>query len=129
LILVDTSVWIELLNRHLGAKISDEELLNFATCGPIVQEVLQGLRDVRASDLFRDAFLALPMLSDPLPRSLFLSASDIFRLGRRKGHTIRSSIDCLIAAIAIENDVPVWHRDRDFDVISKFTPLRTTRLR
>lgn len=129
MILVDTSVWIELLNRHLGAKISDEELLNFATCGPIVQEVLQGLRDVRASDMFRDAFLALPTLSDPLPRSLFLSASDIYRLGRSKGHTIRSSINCLIAAIAIEHDVPVWHRDRDFDVISKFTPLRTTRLR
>lgn len=128
MILVDTSVWIELLNRHLGPKISDEELLNFATCGPIVQEVLQGLRDVPASDVFRDAFLALPMLSDPLPRSLFLSASDIYRLGRSKGHTIRSSIDCLIAAIAIEHDVPVWHRDRDFDVISKFTPLRTTRL-
>lgn len=129
MILVDTSVWIELLNRRLGVKISDQELLNFATCGPIVQEVLQGLRDVGASDVFRAAFLALPMLSDPVPRSLFLSASDTYRLGRSKGHTIRSSIDCLIAAIAIENDVPVWHRDRDFDVISNFTRLRTTRLR
>jgi len=129
LILVDTSVWIELLNRRLGATISDEELLNFATCGPIVQEVLQGLRDVPASPAFRNAFLALPLLSDPLPRAMFLSASDIYRLGRSKGHTIRSSIDCLIAAIAIEHDVPVWHRDRDFDVISKFTPLRNTRLR
>lgn len=129
MILVDTSIWIELLNRQLGQKISDERLLNFATCGPIVQEVLQGLRDGPASDVFRDAFLALPVLSDPLPRSLFLSASDIYRLGRSKGHTIRSSTDCLIAAVAIENNVPVWHRDRDFEAIAKFTTLRATRPR
>ena len=41
-----------------------------------------------------------------------------------KGITIRSGIDCLIAAIAIENDVPVWHRDRDFVEIAKYTRLR-----
>ncbi len=43
-------------------------------------------------------------------------------------HTIRSSTDCLIAAIAIRNGVPVWHRDRDYDVIAKFTALRATRM-
>jgi predicted nucleic acid-binding protein len=37
--------------------------------------------------------------------------------------TIRSSIDCLIAAIAIENRVPVWHRDRDFSAIATYTAL------
>ncbi|HEV2419480.1 MAG TPA: PIN domain-containing protein, partial [Terriglobia bacterium] len=90
MILVDTSVWIELLNGRLGSKISEEELVNFATCGPIVQEVLQGLRSEPASNAFRDAFLALPVLSDPLPASSFLSAAEIYRLGRAKGYTIRS---------------------------------------
>jgi hypothetical protein len=66
----------------------------------------------------------LPVLSDPLPKSLFLAASDIYRVGRDKGRTIRSSTDCLIAAIAIENRVPVWHRDRDFDAIATFTSLQ-----
>jgi len=125
MILVDTSVWIELLNGRLGSKVSPEELLNFATCGPVVQEVLQGLRQHPASGAFRDALLALPILSDPLPSAAFLSAAEIYRLGRAKGYTIRSSTDCLIAAIAIDNGVPVWHRDRDFESIARFTSLRT----
>ncbi len=129
MILVDTSVWIELLNGRLGAKVSPEELLNFATCGPVVQEVLQGLRQDPASDAFREGLLALPILSDPLPSAAFLSAAEIYRLGRAKGYTIRSSIDCLIAAIAIDNRVPVWHKDRDFESIAQYTGLRTRRFR
>jgi len=33
-------------------------------------------------------------------------------------------MDCLIAAIAIDNGVAIWHRDRDYDAIAKYTPLR-----
>lgn len=129
MILVDTSVWIELLNGRLGSKVSQEELLNFATCGPVVQEVLQGLRQDPASEAFREGLLALPILSDPLPSAAFLSAAEIYRLGRAKGYTIRSSTDCLIAAIAIDNRVPVWHKDRDFESIARYTSLRTKPLR
>ncbi|HEX5482757.1 MAG TPA: PIN domain nuclease [Terriglobia bacterium] len=128
MMLVDTSVWIELLNGRLGSKISEGELVNFATCGPIVQEVLQGLRDDARSDAFREAFLALPLLSNPLPKESFLSAAEIYRLGRARGHTIRSSADCLIAAIAIENRISVWHKDRDYEAIAEYTNLRTRRL-
>jgi predicted nucleic acid-binding protein len=129
MMLVDTSVWIELLNGRLGSRVPEQELLNFVTCGPVVQEVLQGLRNDPASDAFREAFLALPVLSDPLPRASFLSAAEIYRLGRAKGYTIRSSTDCLISAIAIDNRMPVWHKDRDFEAIARYTSLRTTRLR
>ena len=129
MMLVDTSVWIELLNGELGSKVTETELLDFVTCGPIVQEVLQGLRDDPASAEVREGLLALPVLSDPLPIALFLSAAEIYRLGRAKGYTIRSSTDCLIAAIAIENGVPVWHKDRDFEAIARYTSLRTRRTR
>jgi predicted nucleic acid-binding protein len=91
----------------------------------VVQEVLQGLRPGPESDAFRESFLAIPVLSDPIPLALFLSAADIYRQGRRRGLTIRSSVDCLIAAIAIENRVPVWHRDRDFTAIARYTALET----
>jgi hypothetical protein len=84
----------------------------------------QALTRADAQAAFREAFLAVPMLSDPLPASLFLSAADIYRLGRSRGVTIRSSVDCLIAAIAIHNKVPVWHRDRDFTAIARYTSLR-----
>jgi hypothetical protein len=126
--LVDTSIWIELLNGTLGSTISEEDLLSFVTCGPIVQEVLQGLRDHPASIGVREGLLALPVLSNPLPLALFRSAAEIYRLERAKGYTIRSSIDCLIAAIAIENDASVWHMDRDFEVIARYTSLRTAHL-
>lgn len=41
--------------------------------------------------------------------------------------TIRSSMDCLIAAIAIENEVPIWHLDRDYDLLARCTALRIYR--
>jgi len=125
-ILVDTSVWIELLNGRLGSKVSEQQLLRFRTCGPVVQEVLQGLRDDPPGNAFRQSFMALPLLNDPLPERTFIFAAEIYRIGRNKGFTIRSSVDCLIAAIAIENHVTVWHRDRDYDAISRFTALRST---
>ena len=124
MILVDTSIWIELLNGRRGAGLGEEDLFNFATCGPVVQEVLQGLRDHPAAAVFRKAFLALPVLGDPLSVDTFQAAAEIYRQGRLKGYTIRSSVDCLIAAIAIEGQTPVWHKDRDFDILSRFTPLR-----
>lgn len=127
MILVDTSVWIEFFNGRLGRQVGEKDLLNFVTCGPVVQEVLQGLRDDPRSDVLREAFLSLPVLSDPLSLGLFLEGAEIFRQGRAKGYTIRSSTDCLIAAIAIQNKVPVWHKDRDFETISRFTSLRTHR--
>ena len=125
MILVDTSVWIGLLNGRLGTGLSADGLLEFVTCGPIVQEVIQGLREP-ASSAFFDAFLALPRLSDPLSSNTFLAAAEIYHQGRRRGYTIRSSVDCLIAAIAIENRVPVWHRDRDFKTIARYTSLEAT---
>lgn len=127
MILVDTSIWIELLAQKPVRPIREEVLLRFVTCGPVLQEVLQGLRPGGESDGFRSRFLAIPVLSDPVPIGLFLSAADIYRQGRRRGITIRSSTDCLIAAIAIENRVPVWHRDRDFDAIARFTGLEVVR--
>lgn len=123
MILVDTSIWIELLAGKPCRVIPEEDLLRFATCGPVVQEVLQGLRPGPQSDAFRIAFLAIPVLNDPIPLGLFLSAADIYRQGRRRGITIRSSVDCLIAAIAIDRKVPVWHRDRDFTAIAQYTDL------
>jgi predicted nucleic acid-binding protein len=125
MILVDTSVWIELLNRPRRKLFQNRILSEFATAGPIVQEVFQGLRETPAAEEFRRDFGSIPRLSDPLPEALFVEGAEIYRRGRRQGLTIRSSIDCLIAAIAIENRVPVWHRDRDFRAIALYTGLRT----
>ena len=123
MILVDTSVWVEFLCGR-SQPLQARDFHQFVTCGPILQEVLQGLRAGNASEIFQTKFRSLPCLSDPLPVELFLQAAEIYREGRRKGHRIRSTTDCLIAAIAIENGIPMWHRDRDYDAIATYTPLR-----
>lgn len=123
MILVDTSVWIELLNGRMGKRLSPDDLLQFVTCGPVLQEVLQGLRDHPSSSAVRESLEVVPRIGDPLPSERFTEAADIYRNGRRRGYTIRSSVDCLIAAIAIHHRVPVWHRDRDFTTIASFTAL------
>ena len=123
MILVDTSIWIELIKGNIIIKEPDL-LLRFCTTGPVIQEVLQGLRAGRKSDEFKDSFLALPRLCDPLTGDLYTQAAELYREARRRGKTIRSSTDCLIAAIAIESSIPIWHRDRDFTDLASFTPLR-----
>lgn len=121
MILVDTSVWIDLLGG--SRTVPAQDILHFVTCGPVLQEILQGLTDTLSATPLRDALLSLRRVSDPVELPTFLHAADIYRLGRRKGYTIRSSTDCLIAAIAIENSIPVWHRDRDFSLIARYTSL------
>ena len=106
MLLVDTSIWIELLAGRVRG-IGPDQLAVFSTCGPVVQDVLQGLRPGPESDEFRQSILSLPCLCDPIPRSVYIHAAEIYRAGRRRGYTIQSSTDCLIAAIAIEADTAI----------------------
>ncbi len=121
-VLVDTSIWIAILRGEI--KVDRMSYRSFVTCGPVVQEVLQGFDEDPVSLRYADLFLKLPRLTDPLPSELFVAAADIYRQGRRRGLTIRSTMDCLIAAIALDNGVTLWHRDRDFDNIAQFTNLK-----
>src|SRR5689334_17901187 len=113
MILIDTSVWLDQQRLRLEDLVPIEEI---AVCGPVVQEVLQGaslhrFRDVRA------ALLSCHILSVPLLLSHFEYGAQIYRTARASGFTPRSPMDCLIAAIAILNHVPLLHADRDFDFI------------
>jgi predicted nucleic acid-binding protein len=125
MILVDTSVWIAILRQELA--VDEDEYEDFYTCGPIVQEVLQGFKDDPLTNQYARFFMDVPRLSDPLSSELYVSAAGIYRQGRRRGLTIRSAADCLIAAIALIHDASVWHRDRDFDNIAQFTNLKVHR--
>lgn len=128
MVLVDTSVWIRWFRGGTRIKHpSPDEMRDVATCSPILQEILQGFKDIPAYARIRTNLLALPTLGDPVDLDLFLEAAEIYRLANRKGYTIRSSTDCLIAAIAIRHGVAVMHFDRDFDVIARFTPLAVVR--
>lgn len=130
MLLVDTSVWIEVFRRRHPLDL--EELLAFddvVTCWPVIQEVLQGFRDERAFGLARASLLALPLVESPLGRDVFEEAVRLFRDARRIGLTIRSGVDCLIAACALRNGLTVVHQDRDFDTLARVSGLKVRAIR
>jgi predicted nucleic acid-binding protein len=123
-LLVDTSVWIEVFRKPSRLRLDEvTELDEVATCLPVVQEVLQGFRDERAFRIAREAMLALPVVESPLRQAVFEEAVSLYRAARRAGLTIRSGVDCLIAICAIRNGLTVLHRDRDFSLLERVSPL------
>jgi predicted nucleic acid-binding protein len=123
--IVDTSIWIEVFRRtrplDLTAIVPFDDVV---TCLPVIQEVLQGFRQESAYRIARDAMLALPVVESPLGSDLVLEAVGLYRTARSRGLTIRSSVDCLIAACGLRHDLEVLHRDRDFAAIARISPLR-----
>ena len=125
MILVDTSVWVEVFRRRRPLDLADVvDFDDIATCWPIVQEVLQGFRDERSYRIAREAMLAMPIVEAPLGGEVFTDAVELYRTARKTGRTIRSSTDCLIAACALRADMEVLHRDRDFTRLAEISALR-----
>jgi len=126
MVLVDTSVWIELFRKPARLRIDDiTDFDDVVTTLPIVQEVLQGFIDERAFKQARESMLALPFVESPLEEAIFLDAAQLYRAARRAGLTIRSSTDCLVAACAIRHHLTVAHVDRDYDNIARISALRS----
>jgi hypothetical protein len=128
-VLVDTSLWIEVFRRPARVRLDDVvDFEEIVTCLPVVQEVLQGFADERAFILARDAMRALPAVESPLRRDVVEQAVDLYRSARRAGLTVRSGVDCLIAACAIRHSLTVLHCDRDFDALARVSPLDSRRV-
>ena len=125
MILVDTSVWVEVFRARRTLDLeAAADLDEVVTCLPVVQEILQGFREEDAYRTARDAMLAFPIVESPLGSDVYLEAIGLYRAARRSGRTVRSSADCLIAACALRHDLEVLHRDRDFGVLAQISPLR-----
>jgi predicted nucleic acid-binding protein len=125
LILVDTSVWIEFFSsspgragRELRRMIGEVE--PFAITGVVVTEVLQGLtRDVNRIE----RYLSMWEMLEPRGCSTYREASAISRLARSTGISL-TTIDTLIAAIALEQQASLFSLDKDFSRIARVTALR-----
>jgi predicted nucleic acid-binding protein len=126
-VIVDTSAWVEYLratqspthHKLRSAVASDAPI---ATPAPVVMELLAGCstedaaRDIQQL-LARFESLEVEGLAD------FEDAALIRRTCRRNGETVRSMIDCLIAAITLREQRPLLAVDRDFAVISRHVGL------
>jgi predicted nucleic acid-binding protein len=126
-VIIDTSAWVEYLRAtqspsHRALRSAVESDAPLATPAPVVMELLAGCATERAALdiqhlLARFEILEVEGLAD------FEDAALIQRTCRRNGETVRSMIDCLIAAIALRERRPLLAVDRDFEVIARHVGL------
>lgn len=125
-LLVDTSAWIEFL-RDTGS-VACDRLTEAIRSGevmvtdPVMLELLAGARPHQIDDLLR--LLSEQDYKPVVARLDWLDGAEVYRTCRKLGLSVRSQMDCLMAAVAIRLDVPVLHHDRDFVAIASATALR-----
>ena len=124
MILVDSSVWVDFFSSSPGRAGGElrrmiEESEPFALTGVVVAEVLQGLtRDAGRIE----QFLAQWDMLEPRGFATYRTAAAIYRAARAKGMSL-TTIDTLIAAIALEHRATVFTLDQDFSRIALITRL------
>ena len=125
--LVDSSVWIDYFNGvispetdFLDAALGRDEIL---VGDLILSEVLQGFRHDRDFDQALQALLLFDQVS-LLNQDVAIESARNYRRLRRRGVTVRKTIDALIATWCIQHDTPLLHCDRDFDPFATFLMLK-----
>ena len=126
MILVDSSVWIDYFN---GRKTSQTDWLDSAlgevpiVIGDLIlTEVLQGFQSERDFRIARDLLLRIPFM--PMGgKELALESAGNYRLLRKKGVTVRKTIDVMIGTFCIHHRIALLHDDRDFDPMVKHLGL------
>ena len=126
MVIVDTTVWVDYLQ---GAQNPETDWLNteldrqrLGLTDIIFCEVLQGVRDDGAAKAVERKLLKLEVFETGSV-ALARDAARNYRALRTRGHTVRKTIDCLIATFCLREQHSLLHRDRDFDPFEKFLDL------
>lgn len=129
-VVVDSSVWIDLLRGERTRQTAELERLVTAGGGGgvlvadlVLAEVLRGLSDEKAYRKARGSLLAFEAVTVGGAETA-IAAAEHYRALRRLGITVRSTVDCLVAAWCISHDVPLLHDDRDFLPFAEHRGLR-----
>ena len=127
--LVDTSVWIDYINGLEAKHVNflDQLLNNPLAVGLselIYMEILQGAKNQKTFDKFAAYFSGQKFYQLLHQENSYHDAAQIYFNCRRQGITIRSTVDCLIAQCAIENELILLHNDKDFVQIADVVPLQ-----
>lgn len=128
MILVDTSVWIDFFNHPASAyaaKLKNliEQDEDICLVDIIFTEILQGIKDDGIFKELKEYLVQFPIIRASGIETYVLAA-DIYRLCRKKGKTISKTVDAIIATAAIENNVKVFSKDRDFSLIADCCGLK-----
>ncbi len=126
MVIVDTTVWIDYFQ---GVENPETEWLNteidrqrLGLTDIILCEVLQGVRDDVVAKEVERRLLNLEVF-DTGGVAVAREAARNYRALRSRGHTVRKTIDCLIATFCLRGQHSLLHRDRDFDPFEKFLEL------
>jgi predicted nucleic acid-binding protein len=127
MIIVDTTVWIDYLagtvNPHtdwLGRELTQQRL---GLTDLILCEILQGIReDLTFGHVLR--VLSNFEVFDSGGQALAISSARNYRALRAQGHTVRKTIDCVIATFCLTQGHSLLHRDHDFDPFESLLGLR-----
>ena len=127
MVIIDTSVWVDYLRdvRTPECEWLDVEMgrQRLGLTDLILCEVLQGVRLERQFASIRAQLLRFEVFSTG-GRDLAIQAAQNFRRLRTQGHTVRRTIDCLIATFCLVNDHTLLHTDRDYDPFEQSLGLR-----
>ncbi|MBS0358485.1 MAG: PIN domain nuclease [Proteobacteria bacterium] len=125
--LIDTSIWIDYLREENNPCIQYftnilDQKLPFGITGIIYQEVLQGAASEKDFNQLVNYLNTQRFyhLRDPIVS--YQAAAQLYFECRKKGITIRSTIDCLVAQVAIEHDLILLHNDKDYIQLKKVIP-------
>ncbi|MBI5234612.1 MAG: PIN domain nuclease [Deltaproteobacteria bacterium] len=129
MVLVDTSVLIDYLNgsdnEHTEKfNVILEKNIPWGINSFIYQEVLQGARTEKGYHVLKGYLSTQRFYCPKDERKSFEEAAMIYLKCRKKGITIGSTIDCIIAQTAIENRLMLLHNDSDYVKISRVVGLR-----
>lgn len=122
--LIDTSVWIDYLRERSGpsidyfVKIINEEI-PFGITSHIYQEILQGAASKKDYQTLCEYLDTQRFFHPKHPILSYKEAAKLYFDCRERGITIRSTINCLIAQIAIEHSLILVHKDKDYLNIQK----------
>jgi predicted nucleic acid-binding protein len=128
-LVVDSSVWIDFFNaRDTAARVELRRLLDDGNTRLVIPDLVlfEVLRGFRYERPLRQARQLLQTLSvEPCGgEDVALAAAEHYRYLRKRGVTVRSAVDVLIAAFCIENDYLLLHSDSDYDGFAAHRGLR-----
>ena len=117
MILADTSVWIDYFNGNdnpLTDELDSGLVQGIIAIGDLIfLEILQGFKNDKDYNLAKSTLGTLEQY-EMLGHAQALKSAENYRVLRKKGLTIRKTIDVIIATFCIENKLPLLFSDRDF---------------
>ena len=127
MILIDTSILVGYFKGLKGAPYDKldsliDQNIPIGICNQVYQEVLQGAKNEKEFDLLKEYLNTMDIYDLRYGKKSYENAAWLYFKCRKAGITPRSTIDLIIAQIAIDNNLLLFHNDKDFVQISQVIP-------